>query len=352
MNTPRLSGAIGGYFELELPRGAGELYPAALKYQSARAAFASLLQHVRPRRIWMPWYNCDTMLEAPETAGVAVRRYGLDSDLYPEGLDALAPDDCLLYVNYFGVCGRQVSRLLREFAHERVIIDHSQAFYAPPPDCLGTLYSPRKFFGVPDGGYLLTRIQVQPPPERDTQSFERLEPLMVRFSEGPEAGYGAIQKARISLKGQSPKAMSALTEAMLHSIDYPRALLRRNENFMMLHTALGSRNRFPIPADIPDGPMCYPFFGEITHLHAWLIQHRVFVGHYWPGVRGPLNRDDELEQRLSQQCVPLPCDQRYGSADMERIIAQIDAFRDAHLHRLCWSGSRWPPESPPVRSTS
>ena len=79
--------------------------------------------------------------------------------------------------------------------------------------------------------------------------------------------------------------------------------------------------------------MCYPFLGEITHLHAWLIQHRVFVGHYWPGVRGPLNQNDELERRLSQECVPLPCDQRYGGADMQRIIALIEAFPDAHRHR-------------------
>jgi hypothetical protein len=333
MSAPRSASAIGGYFELELPQGTGELYPTALKYQSARAAFASLLQHARPRKIWMPWYNCDTMLEAPETAKVAVERYGLDGDLHPEGLDALTVDDCLLYVNYFGVCDRQVSRVLREFPRERVIIDHSQAFYAPPPDCLGTLYSPRKFFGVPDGGYLVTRIPIQPPQERDTQSFERLQPLLVRFSEGPEAGYGAIQRARISLRGLPPKTMSALTEAMLRSIDYPRALQRRNENFMTLHRALRSSNRFPIPADPPRGPMCYPFLGEIPRLHDWLIQHLVFVGHYWPDVRGPHDRDDDLERRLSKECVPLPCDQRYGSADMERIIALVNAFQGAHGHR-------------------
>jgi hypothetical protein len=265
------------------------------------------------------------MLEAPEIAGIAVRRYGLDGDLYPEGLDALASDACLLYVNYFGVCGHQVDRVLRKFPRERVIIDHSQAFYAPPPDCLGTLYSPRKFFGVPDGGYLLTRLEIRHPKERDTQSFERLQPLAIRLSEGPEAGYAAIQKARLSLKGQQPKIMSTLTEAMLRHIDYPTALRSRNENFMKLHTALKAKNRFPIPADIPDGPMCYPFLGETANLHEWLIQHRVFVGHYWPGVRGPLDRDDDLEQRLAQDCVPLPCDQRYGSAEMERIIGLIEA---------------------------
>ena len=281
----------------------------------------------------MPWYNCGTMLEAPEVAGVAVRRYGIDGDLYPNGVGALAPEDCLLYVNYFGVCDQQVSRVLREFPREQVIIDHSQAFYAQAPRCLGTLYSPRKFFGVPDGGYLLTQLRMRPPPERDVQSFERLKPLLIRLSEGPEAGYEAIQRARLSLMGQPPKIMSTLTEALLRHVDYSGALLRRNENFMTLHRALGARNQFPIPADIPPGPMCYPFLGEMTNLHDWLIRHRIFVGHYWPDVRGPRDREDDRERVLSHHCVPLPSDQRYGRADMERIIALIEGYPSRHGHR-------------------
>jgi hypothetical protein len=333
MDKRRSSSAIGGYFELELPESTGELYPTALKYQSGRAAFASLLQHVRPARIWMPWYNCETMLEAAQSAGAAVQRYGINSDLRPEHLDGFGADDCLLYVNYFGVCDRQVSAVLRDVPRERVIIDHAQAFYDPPRDCLGTLYSPRKFFGIPDGGYLLTRLPVQPPPERDTQSFERLQALLLRLAEGPEAGYAEIQKARSSLRGQPPRKMSALTEAMLCRIDYGGALLRRNENFLTLHRALSARNRFPLTEDIPTGPMCYPFLDDAPQLHEWLIEHRVFVGRYWPGVRGPLNRDDDWEHRLSQQCVPLPCDQRYGRADMERIIGLVDAFPGAPARR-------------------
>lgn len=326
------SGAIGGYFELDLPAAAGEYYPDALKYQSARAAFASLLQRVRPSQIWMPWYNCDTMLEAPAVAGIPVRRYGLDQELYPKGMDALARGDCLLYVNYFGVCDRQVLRLTREIPGEQVIIDHSQAFYSPPPECLGTLYSPRKFFGVPDGGYLLTSIDVELPRERDVQSIERVKPLLMRLSEGPEAGYDAVRKARASLKGQQPMRMSALTESLLGHIDYPVALLRRDENFRTLHRALGSRNDFPIPEEIPGGPMCYPFLGDAAGLHDWLIRHRVFVGHYWPEVRGPLNRDDDFEHVLSRHCVPLPCDQRYGRADMERIIALVEGYPRSRGH--------------------
>ena len=48
--------AIGGYFELELPRGQDDYYPQALKYQSARAAFYALLLFAKPQRVWMPYY--------------------------------------------------------------------------------------------------------------------------------------------------------------------------------------------------------------------------------------------------------------------------------------------------------
>lgn len=332
MSAPPSPKAIGGYFELELRQGSGEFYASALRYQSARAAFSALLQHVRPDVLWMPWYNCETMLEAADQARVAVRRYGLDGDLYPKDV-TLRAGHCILYVNYFGVCGRQVARLFDDFPRDRVILDQSQAFFAPAPDCLGTLYSPRKFFGVPDGGYLLTRVKVQPPSERDTLSLDRIRPLLIRFSEGPEVGYEAIKTARLSLKGQPPKTMSLLTEAMLRTVDYRSASRRRTENFTMLHGALGSGNRFPIPENVPEGPMCYPFLGELPGLHEWLIRQRVFVAHYWPGVRGPRGRSDDLEQMLTNECVPLPCDQRYDNGDMARVIRLVQGFVEHHGHR-------------------
>ena len=328
-NATKCSGqpsAIGGYFEIELPRGNGELYPDALKFQSARAAFTSLLLHLKPKRIWMPWYNCSTLQEAPDTAGVEVIRYAIDPDLHPARLEGFGPSDCLLYVNYFGVCGEQVARLLNELPRDQIVIDNSHAFYTPPPPCLATLYSPRKFFGVPDGGYLVTHRAVQAPAVRDEQSIDRMKPLLIRLAEGPEAGYLESNNARLSLKGQPVRAMSTLTEAMLRSIDYSEALIRRNANFSSLNDALGTVNRFPISTYPPVGPLCYPLFAGVDGLHKWLIDHRVFVARYWPEVRGPSASENDLESILAQQCVPLPLDQRYNAADMERVIELVKAF--------------------------
>jgi hypothetical protein len=278
----------------------------------------------------MPWFNCDSMLEAPAAAQVEVRRYSIDQTLYPERLAEFGSSDCLLYVNYFGVCGDRVARLLKEYPSDRIVLDNSHAFHTPAPPCLATLYSPRKFFGVPDGGYLVTRLPVKSPDVQDIQSIDRIRPLLMRFSEGPEAGHQEAKRANLSLKGLPPMAMSALTQAMLRSLDYVDALGRRNANFDELNRALGSVNRFPLANLATSGALCYPFFAGMDGLHEWLIEHRVFVPHYWPGVHGAAGNEKDWESTLARQCVPLPCDQRYEATDMKRVSELVLDYLDAH----------------------
>lgn len=325
--------AIGGYFELELAPCVGELYPTAIAYQSARAAFAALLNHVRPRRIWIPWYTCGTMLEGAVRLGIAIRRYRLDDGLFPLELDEVATDDWLLYVNYFGVCGSVVDRVLAHLDPGCVVVDFSQALYAPPAKCAATIYSPRKFFGVPDGGYLLTSLTIDPPTERDTGSWERLKPLLVRLSEGPEVGYPAVQEARRSLRNLPPMRMSALTKGMLERIDYAGALARRSENFATLHRALGGTNRFPLPPGPWLGPMCYPYLVGRPGLHEWLVRNRVYVGRYWPDMGAEAEPNAQREREFYLHCVPLPCDQRYGREAMDQVIELVRAFEESGLDR-------------------
>jgi hypothetical protein len=318
--------AVGGYLELELPPGQGELYPRALRFQSARAAFLALLEAGRPRRIWLPWYTCEQMLDSASIAGIPILRYRIDQNLeIPDEIE-LAENDWLLYINYFGVCDAQVGRLLERFPPNQIVLDNAQALFSSAADCLATLYSPRKFFGIPDGGYLVTEMSVELPDEQDSGSIERFSPLLIRIDRGPEAGYEAVLAARATLRGQKPKRMSALTQHLLARIDYPAAIERRNSNFARYHQLLGTDNAFPLPAALPQAPLCYPFWNHRTDLHAPLIARRIFVPRYWPNVRGQSNTLDDFEFRLSTECLALPSDQRYGDAQIDFVVS---ALRDA-----------------------
>lgn len=316
------TGAIGGYFELELPARRPLPYPQSLRFQSARAAFVALLRAGKPERVWMPHYICDAMVAPLADVGVEIAWYDVDRDFEVDDSVRLGIDDWLLYVNYFGVCDRNVADVLRRFSSDRVVLDYSQAFFSPPVDeALATLYSVRKFFGVPDGGLLATRLPVSPPELRDTGSIERSAHLMLRLGESPEAGYAAYREAEESLAAYEPTRMSKLTEEILSTIDLDSVKRKRRENFLFLHEKLGERNRLSLDPTGFSAPMCYPFLTDSDDLRARLIEHEIFLATYWTDAIGRLTGDWSGNQVA--RLLPLPIDQRYGPSDMQRVVDTV-----------------------------
>lgn len=317
------SNAIGGYFELELPVGSGSLYPEAIKYQSARSAFYAVLDHCKPKRVWVPYYICDTMLAPLEQLGVETVFYSLNRDFTIAENIELAPSDKLLYVNYFGLCSNYQDELLQRFSPNQVIFDNSQAFFCSPKPCLATLYSPRKFFGVPDGGLLVTRLAMDGPESIDDASIDRSLHLLKRLAGDPEDGYEDYQRAEQSLQDIEPKRMSFLTESLLLSIDYQAIKRARENNFRALHKQLGSKNSLKIEVEKLSGPMLYPFIPaeNAKELKRDLIQKRCFVATYWSECLTRLDGFDN-EKYLVESLVALPCDQRV-EAVTQRLIDMV-----------------------------
>jgi hypothetical protein len=312
--------AIGGYFQLELPYGRKEYHSDALRFQSSRAAFLSLLRSQPPTAVWMPWYICDSMIEPLRMSGTTIRRYEIDESLRVKSVD-LADGEWLLYVNYFGVCDRNVDDALSRFPRERVVIDNAQAFFARPSDCLATLYSPRKFFGVPDGGYLVTRTPIGLPETVDQSSIHRFSHLLKRLGADAELGYADFVAAEESLNLQEPKRMSALTQRMLTSIDYADARARRADNFAHLCSTLGRHNRFAFDLNGGEAPLCYPFLGAPAELRGELQRRRIYAPSYWPGM-AETESMPEFERNLPASLLFLPCDQRLSREQLD-YVAQL-----------------------------
>lgn len=311
--------AIGGYFELELPHSTQVKYQDAIKYQSARAAFLALLRFKKPSRVWMPHYICESMLVPLHALNIEICFYSLDANLGIADEIMLDSNDLLLYVNYFGVCAKQVEIVLNKFDHSQVVLDFSQAFFSEPQNCLATIYSIRKFFGVPDGGLLLTKLPIHPPPAViDGSSIKRMDHLMVRLDQSPEAGYAAYQMAEASLNELEPMQMSHLTERIFQSIDFNVARIQRNKNFQHLHELLGPSNKIKIDICDIDGPMSYPYLCDGLNVKSILMKKRVFIPTYWPDV---LARDNvpETDSYFVDAIHPLPCDHRYTAGDMDNI---------------------------------
>jgi hypothetical protein len=317
-----LSKAIGGYFELELPPKKPFLYSQAYQFQSARAAFLALLRTGKPKRVSMPRYICDAMLMPLRNEDVECVFYSINEQFDIVDDIKLSTDDWLLYVNYFGICAKNVDRILSKFNPNQIVLDHSQAFYAPPRKCLATIYSPRKFFGIPDGGLLVTNLPVVMPSKIDNGSLGRSTHLLKRLADSAESGYMDYQQADASLQDIEPLRMSYLTQNLLSSVNFQKIRKKRNDNFLFLHNQLGKLNKLIIDVSSVDGPLCYPFVIDQSGIRERLIAKRIFVPTYWHDTLKIVS-DDSCEALLVRNVIPLPCDQRYGSDEMNEIARVI-----------------------------
>jgi hypothetical protein len=316
--------SLGGYLELELGPRSAPPHAGAIALQSARAAFLLLLRSVQPRRIWLPWYLCETMAEQARRAAIPIQRYGLEPGFRIGDAVELAEGELILVVDYFGLCGDRVADALARFGADRVVVDASHAYYAAPTAALATLYSPRKFVGVPDGGLLATRLPIEAPAMEDEGSLARLQPLLRRLAEGPEPAYPLHLQAEASLEAQEPMRMSRLTQRLLESADFARVAERRRGNFDALHRVLGPRNAAPLPRAEGAVPLSYPWFGGGQALRAQLQAQRIYCPRFWPHLATMAGVPD-FERYLYDECIPLPCNQGCEADDLARIVAAIDA---------------------------
>lgn len=314
---------MGGFFGLELPDFNSFPYPESPNcayVSSGRAAFECILANMpKPDCLWMPRFLCDTMLQAPARLGITVRRYECTEQLTPILPDA-GEQDIVLLVNYFGLTHKKVADAALKLP-ARCIVDATTALYSPPLPDVPTIYSPRKFAGVADGGVAHTPFPLAKLPATPSTSAATSHYLLERLESGATASMTSCEAAEAALSSP-PRRMSPLTRRLLRSIDFVHAARQRLENYTTLHQALGSINHLNLPDTPEHAPMCYPFVSGIPGLRDSLIDAGIALPLYWPEVIEATDAADSAN-RLARRTLPLPLDQRYTKGDMERLLRLI-----------------------------
>ena len=173
-----MNSSIGGYLELELPTG-DEYHKDALQLNTGRNAFEYILRAKKYKKVYLPFYTCDVMLEPIFKLNLEYEFYSIDPSFTPIfDYKSIKENEVLVYNNYFGICNIQTKEVAS--ICKNLIIDNAQAFYSKPIKGVDTFYSPRKFFGLPDGAYLYTDTLLDHNIKKDI-SYERCEHLLGRM---------------------------------------------------------------------------------------------------------------------------------------------------------------------------
>lgn len=310
--------SIGGYLELTLADRAN-LHQQALAVNSGRNGLRYLLRVKKYSKIYIPYFTCDVVLNTIEEEGVPYEFYKIDSDLEPIfDWSVLEEFDGFLYTNYFGVKDAYANALATKIPN--CILDNAQALYANPISGSTSFYSPRKFIGIPDGGF----VYCDPTIVLDEQdvSYERMQHLVKRLDVSAEEGYCDFVENEKLLATLPLKKMSTLTSALLNNVEHTVIKELRRRNYNLLYEKFRGLNKLDLPLDATSVPLVFPLWID-KEVKSTLHQHRCYTPTYWPNVLEWVG-EDFLEYQLTRDVVYLPIDQTIGLEDLKTIISRIE----------------------------
>lgn len=309
---------IGSFIEMQLPKGT-EYYSGdtiremdIVRLNSGRAALWHAFRITGCSSIWIPYYQCDTVRSFFIQMHVQIKYYHIDDHFRPIDVHQ-KPDEAIMLVNYYGVMA-DYRMIALSGCFKNVIIDNSQSFYANPIDNCQNVYSTRKFFGVPDGAYVIGKnassflSEYEQGYSSDTSLF-----LLQRIEYGCE---GKAYKSRMEneqrIAKESIRLMSKLTRTILCGTDYQEASAKRKENFQIAKELFDSQNLIQVSkfTDSLCIPMVYPLVVEDDSLLTKLLEVKHFQGHWWSYLTKEMPKNT-FEHWISRYMIPITIDQRY-----------------------------------------
>lgn len=337
---PTLSRPIGGFFERhpgnasEADAGAG---PSVLDvwagdrphaaFVNARSAFDALVTALEPGTVWLSAWMCRDMLQ-PVWSDRA-RFYPVDPGFQPDLSAVLAEaqaGDLLLVHAAFGLPVDHTTRAtLAGRPDLHVIEDRAQALDAGPGSGPSwTLYSPRKLFGVADGGLLVARDKDVVLPRPDTAPdpgalWYAADLRATDLAGSDNALWHAANQTKEAAMGVTREAMTADSLALLSATPLSSLTKPRLRNWMALDGRL--RRWAALPANPVAPPLGYVLDLEPQtrdRLRTRLNAAWVFAAVHWPELASPAERYTR-EHDWTRRLLTLPCDHRYSVVEMARI---------------------------------
>ena len=326
MTVIRKKKEYGGFLPLELNPGKEfftKYEPYVRRYNTVKAAIYDLVVYLRKKRIYIPYYYCPSTSKAIKDIGIEVYFYHINCNLEIECIPD-REDSVVVLVDYFGVKNEYVSKKATDYKKADIIIDRAHDFFSEPTlgNNIHNVYSAKKFFGIPDGAYLISRARGLGKDELAC-SYDYAGYLLMSYECGTNLAYDQ-KKDTDFLLSNNYDSMSKLSLGLLKNVDYLRVKEQRLNNYKVLH-----KEFYDNELNIPDECTAYQFPLLITkkgiEIKDFLIKNGVFVSTLWAGDDLKEN-GNYSEINMMNNAVFLPVDQRYDEEDMEYLICLVRAF--------------------------
>ena len=319
-------------------------------------AFRHGMKLTRNDVVLIPEYNCVSIVNAMEAAGVSFEFYRVKKDLVIDLDDLRAKitekTKAVYIIHYFGAAQpKEVADGLLSLAARYglfLVEDLTQALLTREPGRIGfgnyLVASTRKWYPMTDGGLAAAR---------DGAAFEIAE----LGDACDEAVYRQmlVSAARLSLQGNvlpgriseylklekeanraryldfTPRAMTELSQRIFFGCDHSQSIRKRRENYTCLYdslTGLQGLTVFGQPLDREEKQVPFGFQVMVENREEFYryLAERGIIGEIQWILPTQYYAPSEYAMHLSEHSLMLQCDQRYGPAEMERVSQVIKTY--------------------------
>ena len=283
---------------------------------NGRSSLSIILKYKGIKKLLIPYYICDVVLDTLSKLGIKYKFYKLNSNLKPNYDDFKKNQEySVLLLPYFGVI--KLKKL------KNCIFDLSTSFFYPK-DNIYYFDSIRKFFFVNLGSNLNQEAFTtfhQPKNKQLTFKVPR------RYSE-----FLNNEKRHVISNYNYAKKISK----DYFFIDFKKVKEKREKNFLFFFNQLSSTNKIKISINQVCGPLYYPYLCDGGNLlREYLINQKIFVPRYWSEI---LKRTDissfRFEKYLCKNLVLLPVDERLNITNLKAILEKLKKF-DKKTFPIC-----------------
>ena len=317
---------------------------------SGRGAISLMLDQIEPRlkKALLPSYICDSVIIPFEKAGYELIYYDIDEHLTPQNIEIENVDiGIFFHMGYFGFpTNEKLVDIISKFRSKSVVIveDVTHTLFSSYPKLMKNDFvigSIRKWFGLPSGGFVasdkINHDKLVSPPSRFidfrvTSLYQKSEYIRTMNKSLKDKYLEGFRKAEQILDEDTWfYGIDDTSQKIIQNVDINYIKNSRKENYELLFKHLQhSRGMEIIFKDIGSNvsPMFFPIYvkDDRVKLRSDLAKKEIYCPVHWPIPKQLEGQLSSKTKRIYDSILSIPCDQRYGSDDMYRIINAIKEF--------------------------
>lgn len=299
---------------------------------NGRSAIFSIINTLKPEKVWLPDYLCETILDAVNKTKTKINFYNINYNLKIDNLDwikKLNNNDLVILIEYFGfpVEPDIIKKIKTKKAG--ILLDAAQSLLSKNTRAASDfiVYSPRKLVGVPAGAVIQTNnkkfisnIYLQYVCEENLFFIYKAYQKRTAFDNDFRTEW--YNDYKLSVQNQiigNYRIDDFSLSVLKFGINYKNIAEKRRENYKFLLSELSD---IAIYKTLPDNvvPLGFPILsdkrGEIIEM---LYKNSIFAPVHWPVT----DNNRPYNKMLKKNEITLICDQRYNSEDLMQMVKLI-----------------------------